>query len=130
MRSRELKGARWTRNAWRWMSNLGAECSHKDCVKREEQTMSVKSDQKTHSIDPQLPAAIGGASIEGKGEKVKMKKWAAWFFGLLIVGCGAALPPPTNLAVLIALSAPTATLTAEFESTKKAAKNSKKGTAK
>src|SRR5262249_54110587 len=92
--------------------------------------MSVKSDQKTHSIDPQLPAAIGGASIEGKGEKVKMKKWAAWFFGLLIVGCGAALPPPTNLAVLIALSAPTATLTAEFESTKKAAKNSKKGTAK
>ena len=58
----------------------------------------------------------------------KLKKWAAWVFGLLIVGCGAALPPPTNLAVLIALSSPTPTLTAESEP-KKAAK-SKKGAAK
>lgn len=56
----------------------------------------------------------------------KLKKWAAWVFGLLLMGCGAALPPPTNLAVLIALSAPTAALTAEFASTKKAAKKSAK----
>jgi len=60
-------------------------------------------------------------------KSVKLKKWAAWFFGLLLVGCSVALPPPTNLAVLIALSAPTATLTAEFASAKKAAKKSKKG---
>ncbi len=39
----------------------------------------------------------------------KLKKWAALVFGLLIAGCGAALPPPTNLAVLIALSSPTPT---------------------
>ena len=54
----------------------------------------------------------------------KLKKWAAWAFGLLIVGCGAALPPPTNLAVLIALSSPTPILVSEFEP-KKATK--KKG---
>ncbi|HEY7184171.1 MAG TPA: hypothetical protein VIC84_22240 [Blastocatellia bacterium] len=58
----------------------------------------------------------------------KLKKWAAWFFDLLLVGCSAALPPTTNLAVLIALSAPTATMTAEFSSTKKSTK--KKGGAK
>jgi hypothetical protein len=52
----------------------------------------------------------------------KLKKWAAWVFGLLIVGCGAALPSPTNLAVLIALTAPTPTMTSEFEPTKKATK--------
>jgi len=59
----------------------------------------------------------------------KLKKWAAWVFGLLLVGCGAALPPPTNLAVLIALSAPTSTLISDF-APKKAAKKSKKGGAK
>lgn len=58
---------------------------------------------------------------------VKLKKWAAWFFGLLLVGCSAALPPPTNLALLVALSAPIATLTAEFAPTKK---STKKGAAK
>jgi hypothetical protein len=56
----------------------------------------------------------------------KLKKWAAWVFGLLIVGCGAALPPLTNLAVLIALTAPTPTLTSEVEPTKKAAKKAGK----
>ena len=60
-------------------------------------------------------------------ESVKLKKWAAWFFGLLLVGSSAALPPPTNLAVLIALSARTATLTAKFAPTKK---STKKGAAK
>ena len=49
----------------------------------------------------------------------KLKKWSAWAFGLLIVGCGAALPPPTNLAVLIALTAPTPTMISESEPTKK-----------
>jgi hypothetical protein len=37
----------------------------------------------------------------------------------LIVGCGAALPPPTNLAVLVALTAPTPTMISESEPTKK-----------
>ena len=57
----------------------------------------------------------------------KLKKGASWVFGLLLVGCGATLPPPTNLAVLIALSSPTPALISEFEP-KKAAKN--KGGAK
>ena len=57
----------------------------------------------------------------------KLKKGAAWVFGLLLIGCGATLPPPTNLAVLIALSSPTPALISEFEP-KKAAK--KKGGAK
>jgi hypothetical protein len=60
----------------------------------------------------------------------KAKKWAAWVFGLLLLGCGAALPPPTNLAVLIALSSPTATLISEFEPKKAASKKAKKGSAK
>jgi endonuclease YncB( thermonuclease family) len=47
----------------------------------------------------------------------KLKKWAAWVFGLLIVGCGAALPPPTTLAVLIALSSPTPALISDYEPT-------------
>jgi len=49
----------------------------------------------------------------------KLKKWTAWVFGLLLMGCGAALPPPTNLAVLIALLAPTPAMTSEFAPTKK-----------
>jgi hypothetical protein len=57
----------------------------------------------------------------------KLKKWAAWLFGLLLVGCSAALPLPTNLAVLIALSAPTAAQTAKFAPTKR---STKKGAAK
>jgi hypothetical protein len=57
----------------------------------------------------------------------KLKKWAAWGFGLLIAGCGATLPPPTNLAVLIALSSPTPALISE-STPKKAAK--KKGAGK
>jgi hypothetical protein len=60
-------------------------------------------------------------------KSVKLKKWASWFFGLLLVGSSAALPPPTNLAVLIALSATTATLTTKFAPTKK---STKKGAAK
>ena len=56
----------------------------------------------------------------------KLKKWAAWFFCLLLVGSSAALPPPTNLAVLIALTAPTPTMTSESEPTKKAAKKGAK----
>jgi len=51
----------------------------------------------------------------------KPKKWAAWVFGLLLAGCGATLPPPSNLAVLIALSSPTPTLISE-STPKKAAK--------
>ena len=51
----------------------------------------------------------------------KLKKWAAWVFGLLLAGCGATLPPPSNLAVLIALSSPTPTLISE-STPKKAAK--------
>jgi endonuclease YncB( thermonuclease family) len=47
----------------------------------------------------------------------KPERWAAWVFGLLIVGCGATLPPPTNLAVLIALSSPTPTLISDYEPT-------------
>jgi endonuclease YncB( thermonuclease family) len=47
----------------------------------------------------------------------KPERWAAWVFGLLIVGCGATLPPPTNLAVLIALSSPTPTLISDNEPT-------------
>jgi len=56
----------------------------------------------------------------------KPKKWASWVFGLLLVGCSATLPPPTNLAVLIALTAPTPTMTSESEPTKKAAKKGAK----
>ena len=58
---------------------------------------------------------------EADNKTGKLKKWAAWAFGLLIVGCGAALPPPTNLAVLIALTAPTPTMISE-STPKKAAK--------
>jgi endonuclease YncB( thermonuclease family) len=47
----------------------------------------------------------------------KPKKWAAWVFGLLLVGCSAILPPPTNSAVLIALASPTPTLISEYEPT-------------
>lgn len=47
----------------------------------------------------------------------KLKKWAACVFGLLLVGCSATLPPPTNLAVLIALSSPTPTLISDYEPT-------------
>jgi len=47
----------------------------------------------------------------------KPKRWAAWVFGLLLVGCSATLPPPTNSAVLIALSSPTPTLISDFEPT-------------
>jgi endonuclease YncB( thermonuclease family) len=47
----------------------------------------------------------------------KPKRWAAWVFGLLLVGCSATLPPPTNLAVLIALSSPTPTLISDYEPT-------------
>jgi hypothetical protein len=56
----------------------------------------------------------------------KPKRWAAWVFGLLLVGCSAILPPPTNLAVLIALSSPTPTLTAEAEPKKAAKKKAAK----
>jgi hypothetical protein len=49
----------------------------------------------------------------------KLKKWAAWVFSLLLVGCSAALPPPTNLAVLIALSSPIPTLTSDSAPKKK-----------
>jgi len=56
-----------------------------------------------------------------------MKNIAACIFGLFLVCCGATLPPPTNLAVLIALSSPTPILVSEFEP-KKATK--KKGAAK
>jgi hypothetical protein len=54
----------------------------------------------------------------GKGFN-PMKRIVACVFGLLLVGCGATLPPPTNLAVLIALSSPTPTLVSKFEPTKK-----------
>src|SRR5215510_12762282 len=47
----------------------------------------------------------------------KPKRWAAWVFGLLLVGCSAILPPPTNSAVLIALSSPTPTLISDYEPT-------------
>jgi len=50
-------------------------------------------------------------------KSVKPKKWAAWVFGLLLVGCSATLPPPTNSAVLIALSSPIPTLISDFEPT-------------
>ncbi|HKQ91900.1 MAG TPA: thermonuclease family protein [Blastocatellia bacterium] len=46
-----------------------------------------------------------------------MKRIVACLFGLLLVGCGATLPPPTNLAVLIALSSPTPTLISDYEPT-------------
>jgi hypothetical protein len=48
-----------------------------------------------------------------------MKNIAACIFGLFLVCCGATLPPPTNLAVLIALTAPTPTMISESEPTKK-----------
>ena len=47
----------------------------------------------------------------------KPKRWATWVFSLLLVGCSAILPPPTNSAVLIALSSPTPTLISDFEPT-------------
>jgi|RhiMetdeSRZDD1v2_1073273.scaffolds.fasta_scaffold105079_9 hypothetical protein len=59
---------------------------------------------------------------EADNKAGKLKKWAALVFGLLLMGCGAALSPPTYLAVLIALTAPTPTMTSEFEPAKKAAK--------
>jgi hypothetical protein len=40
----------------------------------------------------------------------QMKRIVACIFGLSLVGGSATLPPPTNLAVLIALSSPTPTL--------------------
>jgi hypothetical protein len=46
-----------------------------------------------------------------------MKNIAACIFGLFLVCCGAT--PPTNLAVLIALTAPTPTMISESEPTKK-----------
>lgn len=46
-----------------------------------------------------------------------MKRIVACVFGLLLVGCSATLPPPTNLGVLIALSSPTPTLISKFEPT-------------
>ena len=64
------------------------------------------------------------ANKAGKGF-TSMKRIFACVFGLLLVGCSATLPPPTNLAALIALSSPTPTLISEFEP-KKAAKKAKK----
>jgi endonuclease YncB( thermonuclease family) len=52
----------------------------------------------------------------GKGF-TPMKRIFAFIFGLLLVGCSATLPPPTNLAVLIALLSPTPTLISDFEPT-------------
>src|SRR5262245_21415337 len=52
----------------------------------------------------------------GKGF-TPMKRIVACVFGLLLVGCGATLPSPTNSAVLIALSSPTPTLISESEPT-------------
>jgi endonuclease YncB( thermonuclease family) len=52
----------------------------------------------------------------GKGF-TQMKRIVACIFGLLLVGCSATLPPPTNLAVLIALSSPTPTLISDNEPT-------------
>ena len=46
-----------------------------------------------------------------------MNRIRACVFGLLLVGCGATLPPPTSLAVLIALSSPTPTLISDYEPT-------------
>ncbi|HKQ93064.1 MAG TPA: thermonuclease family protein [Blastocatellia bacterium] len=46
-----------------------------------------------------------------------MKRIVAFIFGLLLVGCSATLPPPTNLAVLITLSSPTPTLISDYEPT-------------
>ena len=46
-----------------------------------------------------------------------MKRIVAFIFGLLLVGCSATLPPPTKLAVLIALSSPTPTLISDYEPT-------------
>jgi uncharacterized protein YcfL len=78
-------------------------------------------------IEANFDARKGEPMTDEPDKAGKLKKWATWFFGLLLVGCSAALPPPTNLAVLIALSAPTVTLTAEFASMKK---STKKGVAK
>ncbi|HEV2664547.1 MAG TPA: hypothetical protein VG324_06535 [Blastocatellia bacterium] len=67
-----------------------------------------------------------GESKKRPGEGTHtMKRILACVFGLLILGCIATLPPPGNLAVLIALSSPTPTLISEFEP-KKAAKKAKK----
>jgi hypothetical protein len=63
---------------------------------------------------------------EADNKAGKLKKWATWVFGLLLAVCGATLPPPSNLAVLIALSSPTPALISE-STPKKAAK---KGSAK
>jgi endonuclease YncB( thermonuclease family) len=52
----------------------------------------------------------------GKGF-TPMKGIFACVFGLLLVGCGATLPPPTSLAVLIALSSPTPTLISDYDPT-------------
>src|SRR5262245_15182047 len=52
----------------------------------------------------------------GKGF-TPMKRIVAFIFGLLLVGCSATLPPPTKLAVLIALSSPTPTLISDYEPT-------------
>jgi endonuclease YncB( thermonuclease family) len=46
-----------------------------------------------------------------------MKGIVAFIFGLLLIGCSATLPPPTNLAVLIALSSPTPALISDYEPT-------------
>jgi hypothetical protein len=56
-----------------------------------------------------------------------MKNIAACIFGLFLVCCGATLPPPTNLAVLIALSSPTPILVSEFEPKKSAKKKGARG---
>jgi len=61
---------------------------------------------------------------------IPMKKIVACVFGLLLVGCGATLPPPTNLVVLIALSSPTPTLISKFDPKKTAAKKTAKKGAK
>ena len=66
-----------------------------------------------HTIES--PVSFGGGT---KGF-TPMKRIVACIFGLLLVGCGATLPPPTNLAVLIALTAPTPTMISESEPTKK-----------
>lgn len=46
-----------------------------------------------------------------------MKRIVAYIFGLLLVGCGATILAPTNLAVVNALSSPTPTLFFEYEPT-------------
>lgn len=56
------------------------------------------------------------ADKAGKGFN-PMKRIVACVFGLLLVGCSATLPPPTSLAVLIALSSPTPTLISDYEPT-------------